>query len=862
MNRSPRFRPLAIVWLAPLPFVLAAGAGEIPTPEAHLGYRPGADFRLVDWPTVTDYFRKVDRASDRVEVRELGTTTEGRPYLVAVVSTPEAVANQAHYRRLQQRLSDPRVVSAADDPADPVGAGKSVVVITCSIHSSETASTFMAMELLHELAAKDDPATLEILEKTIVLLVPSANPDGVDKVARWYERSKGHPWEGSGMPELYHHYAGHDTNRDWFMLNLKETRLLTRLLYRDWFPTILYDVHQMGSRGPRLFVPPFHDPVNPNLDPRIHQSIRLVGAHMAADLAANGRRGVVSEAIYDNWWNGGNRTTPQRHNIVGVLTEAASVRMASPVFLEKSELQGGMRGFSDHRAAVNFAEPWPGGWWRLRDIVDYELTCARSLLTLAARYRTQFQQNLAAMARDAVEKGRREPPFAWVVAIDQRDPGTAAAMVRILHESGIEVRRATSSFTAGGAAFAAGSWVLPASQPYRAHLKDMMERQAYPARFGADGKAEPPYDVAGWTLPLQMGVRAVEVAEPFEADTEILQQVEPPRSKLEERGASEYLMLRNEANDDFIVLNHLLKAGVDLQATVRSRGDGAPPFGCVRFRDRAETRAVLEEVMPTVSSTIGRLSSEQRSRSTPDSTRQVRPARIGVYQPWLPSIDEGWTRFVLERFDVPYVTLHNADIRAGDLGKRIDILLIPSIDPKTLRAGYGVDETEPQHVGGLGAEGAAALRAFVSSGGTLVCLENASEYAISALGLPVRNVLRGLKTSEFYGPGSIVRAVVPYGERGSARLLLGVRDEVSLYFDRSLAFEVSKDSSARVLLQYADEPLESGWLLGPEKLTGRAALVEVPEREGRVILFAFPPQHRGQTHGTFRLLFNALLRVE
>ena len=234
----------------------------------------------------------------------------------------------------------------------------------------------MAMELLHDLATGDDPATREILANTILLLVPSANPDGVEKVAIWYERTKGKPWEGGGMPELYHKYAGHDTNRDWFMLNLKETQLLTRLLYHEWFPTLTYDVHQMGSKGARLFVPPFYDPINPNLDPKIHQSIAMIGAHMAADLAQEGKRGVLTHAMYDNWWNGGNRTTPQRHNMVGVLTEAASVRLASPIFLEKEELRGSARGFADHQPGVNFVDPWPGGWWRLRDIVEYERICA------------------------------------------------------------------------------------------------------------------------------------------------------------------------------------------------------------------------------------------------------------------------------------------------------------------------------------------------------------------------------------------------------------------------------------------------------------------------------------------------------
>ncbi|MDR3633926.1 MAG: M14 family metallopeptidase [Isosphaeraceae bacterium] len=833
-----------------------APADPVPSPESHLGFRPGADFRLSDWATVAEYYRKVDRASDRVTVRELGTTTEGRPYLVAAVSEPETIAGLGRYQALQRRLADPRYEQGTDDPVVP---SKAVVVITCSIHSSETASTFMALELLHELATKDDPDTREVLRKTIVLLVPSANPDGVDKVAAWYERSKGHPWEGSGMPELYHKYAGHDTNRDWFMLNLKETQLLTRMLYREWFPTILYDVHQMSARGPRLFVPPFYDPINPNIDPRVEQGIFLVGAHMAADLAVAGKQGVATGAIYDNWWNGGNRTTPQRHNIVAVLTEAASVKLATPLFLDKAELTAGLRGFPDHRPSVNFVDPWPGGWWRLRDIVDYELVCARSILTLAARYKDRFQTNLRDMARAAVDRGAHEPPYAWVVPRDQADPGRAAELVRVLHETGIEVRSAKSTFEAGSTPIPAGSWILPAAQPYRAHLKDMMERQAYPARFSANGAAEPPYDVAGWTLPLQMGVRVLQVDRPFNVDAETLNRVEPIRGVIDGAKEPRFFTLRGIANDDFVVINELLKAGVAVERVIDSHEDAAVPSGVFGVEANPRAKAVLGRVLPDVSSKVAGVPGYFAPRVPREGIAALEPLKVGLYQPWAPSMDEGWTRFVLERFHVPYTTLHDSDVRAGDLDDRIDTLVLPSVEPKVLRSGYGPNESEPAYVGGLGVDGVAAIRSFVREGGTLVCLAKSCEFAIEELGLPVRNVLAGLKTSDFYCPGSIVRLEVA---RPTHPLALGYRGELSAYFDRSLAFEPSDAKRpVDVVLRYAStNPLESGWLLGPEKIQGKAALVEVPFERGRVVLFAFPPQNRGQTHGTFRLLFNALLR--
>jgi hypothetical protein len=848
------------------PFIVLVAAtvsgADAPTPESHLGFRPGADSHLASWPQVVSYFRKVDESSNRVQVRELGQTTEGRPYIMAIVASPETLASLNDYRKIQNRISDSRILVGDPPGSESIKSSKIVVLITCSIHSDETASTLMAMELLHDLATRDDPETREILDQTILLLVPSANPDGVDKIAAWYERSKGHPWEGSGMPELYHKYAGHDTNRDWFMLNLKETQLLTRVLYKEWFPTLTYDVHQMGARGARLFVPPFFDPINPNLDPRIHQSIALIGAHMAADLAANGKRGVLTHAMYDNWWNGGNRTTPQRHNMVGVLTEAAGVKLASPIFIEKDQLRATTRGFSDMRPATNFVDPWPGGWWRLRDIVEYELICSKSILTLAARYKNAFQSNYLSLARDAIAKGKTEPPFAWIVPAEQDDVGRASEMVRILQDSGVEVQRARSSFRADGATFPAGSWILRAAQPYRAHVKDMMERQVYPSRFTATGAAEPPYDVAGWTLPLQMGVRSVAIGDPFKAEEEPVDRVDLMKGGVEDVAGAKGFVILNRSNDDFIVLNALTAEKVDLYLLLRpTPADRVFPSGAIWVPKTERSRAVLDRVLPSTSTRAYAVARSFNDPGDRDVVSPLHPQRIGLYQPWVPSMDEGWTRLVLEKFRFPYQTLHNSDVQAGNLHERIDTLVIPSIAPRILREGWAVNDTEPAYTGGLKSEGIDAIHSFVREGGTLVCFGNSCTFAVEELKLPVNDALKGVTTSTFYGPGSIVRLSYSHTEPLASPILAGMPREGSAYFDRSLAFDVPPNSSARVLARYSEiGPLESGWLLGPEKLQGKAALVEVPLGQGRVILFAFPPQHRGQTHGTFRLLFNTLFR--
>lgn len=840
----------------PLLTLLLAG---LPSPEVHLGYRPGADFRLANWEEVASYYRALDAASPRVALSVLGETTEGRPFLAATISSEETIDDLGTHREHQRKLADPRLISGEEEADRIASASKPVVLITCTIHSTETASTFMAMELAHWLARGEDPKARELLENVIVILVPSVNPDGVDKVAKWYERTKGKPWEGGGLPELYHKYAGHDTNRDWFMLNLAETRLLTRLLYKEWFPTITYDVHQMGSSGARMFVPPFFDPVNPNLHPTLTQSIFLIGAHMAADLAIEGRRGVLTNAMYDNWWNGGCRTTPQRHNMVGVLTEAASVKLATPIFLEKRDLRGATRGFADHQIAVNFADPWPGGWWRLRDIVDYELVCAKSILTLAARYRRQFQRNYLEMGRDAIRRGRSEPPYAWVIPARRDDPGRAADLARILHDSGIEVHRAKSDFVADGASYPAGSFVFPAAQPYRPHLKDMMERQEYPDRRGPGGAAEPPYDVAGWTLPLLMGVEAVEVRQGFAPEVpeiERLESVDRPSGSIENPEAPIYA-LEDRTNDAFRVLNALLKSRAEvrrLKESVAADGEVLPE-GTLIVPGSPEVRRALAGILPKACVRIRGVS------GLPEPTRMgaavVKAPRIGLYQPWQPSMDEGWTRLVLEDHGFAYATLHDAEIRAGRLEKRIDTLILPSVSPKGLRTGYAPDESAPEFVGGLGTAGAEAIRDFVKRGGALVALDEACGYAIEELGLDCVDVLEKLPSAQFYAPGSLL--AVEYG--GESPLARGMPASGAVFFSRSRAFDVSKAPTARVAARYAARsPLLSGWLLGPEKLAGRPALVELDHGRGRAVLFGFPPQFRGQSVGTFRLFFNALLR--
>jgi len=842
----------------------AVAEKTIPPPASHLGYQPGADFHLANWRTVQDYFTKLDAASPNATMEVIGKSTQGRPMLLVAISAADTIQSLTKVQADQKLLADPRLVTDRPTEDRLVQRAKPVVLITGTIHSSETAATFMLMELAYELAEGRTPWAREVLENLVVLIVPSVNPDGVDIVADWYAKSIGKPWEGGGLPRLYHPYAGHDTNRDFFALNLTETVNLSKVLYEKWFPTICWDVHQMGSDGARLFVPPFFDPTNPNVDPRITQSIMLIGAHMANDLAAAGKKGILHSAMYDNWWNGGNRTTPQRHNIVAILTEAASVRMASPIFLALNDLKGKSRGFASHEPAVNFPDPWQGGWWRLRDIVDYELIAGRSLLTLAARYRTTFQKNYLEMGRDQIRKGESQAPYGWLVPLDQADPGNTWRMLDTLRKTGIEVQHTTMPLTLYGRTYPVGTWYLPARQPYRAHLKDMMESQKYPNRLTADGQAETPYDVAGWTMPLKMGVQTIAIQEPIEISSSPINPSEKPMANVVgDLKTARYMLLKNRSNDDLTLIQALLNEGV--RVTLHA-GEGTlggqkikPGFVEVEVNDRAV--AVLEELSNTISSTV------YATRSGISSTGlkyDLKPQRIAIYQPWEPSMDEGWTRLVLERLRVDFTTVHRNDILAGKLKDRFDCLVLPSIAGKSLREGFNSGETAPEYVGGL-ADARNILMDFVTAGGTIVALDNSAPFLIQELGLPVEDAVGSLPSKEFYGPGSVLSAEVA----GWHPLTAGMAEKFSVYFDRSAGLKsAAKTTNAsgtkyESVMSYGKDAatlLQSGWLLGPEKLAGLSALGECKIGEGHVVLFGFPPQNRAQTAGTFRLLVNALWR--
>ena len=788
----------------------------IPSPRSVLGFMPGDDRTIAGWSQITDYFNRLDRASDRVTVQTLGQSTLKRPLIVAFISARENILALEKYKDIQQQLADPRKVTDNAQRDQLIANGKTVVAISCSIHSTEIVASQMSMQLAYELASAQDAGTREILQNTILLLIPSPNPDGIDIVADWYRKTLGTPFEGREPPELYHHYAGHDDNRDWFMLNLKETQLVSRLFWHEWFPQIVYDVHQQGANGSRFFIPPFYDPPNPNISPLLLRQVGLMGHKVAADLQAAGFRGVITNALYDTWWHGGFRTAPYFHNSIGILSEAASARLMTPTTVTREQLarssSRGMRNATE--TATNFPDPWPGGPWRPRDIMDMEMIVARGILSMAAKFRGEYLRNFYELGRKNVTTPvGPDEPLAYLVPAGQGRDETVAKLIESLVGQGIEVHRmdqelhmsygpqglqrtnapteklgtykTVMSHSMSMMEVPLRSYLVFLNQPQRMNVLALFAPQIYPNRLTAAGEAERPYDVAGWTLPLQMGVDA------------------PAVMAIRETPAERKLTLIKDGN----------QVRTDLALTLR-KGDESPIKNPVK-----------------------------------------NPVRVGIYRPWSSNMDEGWTRFIFDSFNVPFSTVRDAEIRQGGLNSKFDVLILTSQRSNEIVSGNAASSAPAEFTGGITQAGVGHLREFVNQGGMLVCFDAACELAIKQFNLPLRNVLEGLRSSDFYCPGSILALDVDNRHPFAAN----VPASLSAYFINSSAFSATEDANVRVIARYAKENvLRSGWLLGEDKLRGQIALAEVSLGKGRVVLFGFRPQHRGQAWGTLPLIWNVL----
>jgi hypothetical protein len=838
--------------------LLTAGSPP-PSPEEYLGRPVGEDRFLAPWPQVVAYMNMLGESSDRVKVESAGETTLGNDMPVVVISSPANLKRLDRYREMTRQLANPDTIS--EKQAERlIAEGRVIVLLTCSIHSTEVGSTQMSMELAHELATSDDQQVLGWLDQVILLLMPSINPDGQVMVVDWYNRYLGTEHEGGRMPWLYHHYVGHDNNRDFYMLTQKETRVVNELLYHRWFPQIYLDEHQMGSTGPRMFVPPQTDPLAPEIHSLMFRQADLLGTTMAMRLEEGGKTGVGSNMIFDSYWPGGTRNTAWWKNVTGLLTEVASVRRGTPIYVDPSELRGGGKGLPQYNRRANFPSPWPGGWWRLRDIIDYELIASRSVLDTAARYRQQFLRNFYTVASDAVAKGRATAPYAFLIPPDQHDPTAAGLLVELLLRHGIRVEVAEAPFTVGRSLYAAGTHVVTAAQPYRAFLLTMLRPQRYPEVIAySGGPVIRPYDSTSWSLPIGMGVEVREAEQPVEAKLRAISEPVWPQVNVASRAVGH--MVPHSADTAPVLVNRLHAAGK--QVRWLAADDDGFAAGDIYLPVAEVTAKQLQSLTEELHLPVTPVAKPPKVKLL-----QVNPVRTGLYKPWSASMDEGWTRFVLEQYEMPLESLHNETMIDGEYRERVDVVLFPDVEPAIIATGKPDSQRSlrwwsplpPEYSGGIGEEGGKLLAEWIREGGTAVALNRSTGYLIKLLELPVTDVVAKQSRESFDCPGTMLRLQVDT----SHPLGFGLRAEEAGYFDSSPAFatRVPDGRYQRHVVarfpEHRQDILVSGYLVGADKLTRRAAVVELKIGKGRVVLIGFKPQNRAQTHRTFKLLLNAL----
>ena len=747
----------------------------LPTPASILGYEPGADRKLPTWKQITDYFTALDKASPRVTTRILGKTTLGRPFLAVFIADSSTLANLDRYKQIQRKLMDPRLRKPGELQQLLLD-GKNVILITSSIHSTEVGGFTTPLVLADRLARGETADAKSVLANTIVILVPSQNPDGVDIVGDWYRSTLDTKSEGTEPPQLYHKYTGHDNNRDWYAFTQVETRYTVDSLYTPWDPQIVNDVHQQGGNAGRIFIPPYMDPVEPNIDPILTAGTNALGMAMGWRMTAEGKSGIATNASYDQW-------SPARqyslyHRGVRILTETASARLATAVDYTFDQLGTG-RGYDAKSATWNFPALWKGGTWRYGDIVAYQVSASWALLVEAAKDRRAWLESYVALGDRAMSPSREwsttPVPTAFVIPKQKQDPQALQRLIWTLQHGQVEVRESTGPIAVGSATYPAGSYVISTTQPYGGYAKALLERQKYPdLREYPGGPPKRPYDVTAHTLPLLFGVAVAAYT-------------------------------------------------------------GAEPSVT------APVAAVAEPMY-----------------SVPELSRKAGIPRIAIYRSFASTMDEGWTRWMFDAYGVAFTSITDKEVRGGNLGARFDVVIIPDQNARQIAGGLGAAFPDSLR-GGLGEPGAQALAAFVRGGGTLLAFNGASDYAIDALKLPVKNVLAGVRNTEFYAPGSLLSVELMKGHLATVNVTAPVP---AIWFENSPAFEITDPSQTTAIATYQakGDPLLSGWLLGGAKLNGKAAMVESVMGTGRVYLYGFRPQYRGQSMATQPLIWYAMLR--
>jgi hypothetical protein len=927
-RRERNGRQAWCLWGTALLFVLIAlggtsqgvsAQGQLTSPQEEFGFSIGDDYQLVNYTRYEAYLQKLARQSDRLSLVEMGRSAEGRPIWLAIVTSPRNQMRLPRYREIARRLALAEGVSESEARA-LAREGRAVVWIDGGLHATETLGAQQLIEQLWQMVSRTDEETLRLLDE-VIMLGCLVNPDGMELVSDWYMREPD-PTKRSyaQLPRLYQKYIGHDNNRDFYLAAQPESEAINRVFYQEWFPQIVYNHHQTGPSGTVLFAPPFRDPFNYRYDPLVMTGLDLVGAAMHHRFVAEGKPGATMRtgAGYSTWWNGGLRTTVYFHNMIGLLTETIGhpTPMEIPFVPTRYLPQG------------NLPAPIAPQKWHFRQSIEYSLTANRAVLDVAAKHREDFLLNIYRMGRNAIEAGSRDSwtphprrlaevqaiierdrrargeggegdsfslggfarsapsryyemlhrpewrdPRGYVVPSNQPDFSTATRFINALLKAGVSVHRATADFSVGEKRYPAGSYVVKTAQAFRAHVLDMFEPQDHPNDFQTPGGPPiPPYDNAGWTLALQMGVHFDRHLEGFDGPFEkIIGMARMAPYRLQVPDGTVGFLIRHEINDAAIATNRLLAAGEEIYWLREAWRVGEQTYrqGTIYLPARAGTATRVTAIAADLGLPI-----EPVSSPPPGLGDQLRPVRIGLWDRYGGSMPSGWTRWILEQFEFPLTVVYPSRLDAGNLREQFDVLIfvtgaIPARE-STAESSPARETVPAEYQDRLGsltiARTVPQLKAFLEAGGTILTIGSSTSLS-THLGLPVTNPLveqladgttRPLPRDKYYIPGSILEAAVD----STHPLAYGLESRVDLVFDNSPVFRLLPEAARagiRPVIWFAtSRPLRSGWAWGEHYLAGQVAVAEAPVGNGRLLLYGPEIAFRAQPHATFKLLFNGI----
>ncbi|SPF54528.1 Peptidase M14, carboxypeptidase A [Candidatus Sulfopaludibacter sp. SbA4] len=904
--------------------LLSYGQTKVTTPKAALGFNAGDDYRLANYTQLEAYWKKLASESDRIKLADIGLTAEGRHQWMAIVSAPENLKNLARYKDIAQRLA--RAEGLSSDQARALAReGKAVVWIDGGLHATEVAGSQQLIEMVYQMLSRTDPETMRLLNDDIMLCVP-ANPDGMELVANWYMREKDETKRTmNGLPRLYEKYIGHDNNRDSLTSNMAETTNMNRQLSSEWNPQIMYNHHQSGPAGEVVFIPPFRDPVNHNLDPLVTLGIQAVGIAMHERLVAQGKggSGMRTQANYDGWWDGGMRNTTTYHNTIAMITEIIGnpTPMSIPLVPERQLY------ISDLPLPV---APQP---WHFRQTIDYLMETNRAILDYASRNREPLLYNIWRMGMNSIERGSKDywtitpkrvealkaaagpsgggrrgaqlaagggdapgggfgaasvpselyekilhdpamrDPRGYVMPANQADFPTATRFVNSLLKNGITVLKANAAFTVAGKNYPAGSYVVKTAQAFRPFVRDMFEPQDHPRDdLFPGGPPIPPYDIAGWTLAMQMGVDYDRIFDGFDGpfvrlrgprETPFSVTVEePPAGSIVGPASPAGYLISHRVNNSFILMNRLLKASCDvywMKAPLRADGQDLGT-GAIWVPRSPTALPVLQKGARDLGITVHAVAQQPSGDSI-----KIKPVRIGLYDQYGGLMPSGWTRWLFEQFEFPFELVYPQTLDAGNLKSKFDVLVFTDGAMRGGRGGRGGGrggaQADPQNIpeeyrGWTGRisedKTIPQIKQFVESGGAVVTVGSSTSMA-ELLGVPMANAVAALPRDKFYIPGSLMRTNID----NTNPLAYGMPDKVVMFFDNSPVFRPGPNVAKAAWFSGPDT-LESGWALGQQYLDGTTAVAEAKVGEGKVFVMGPEVTFRGEPHATFKFLFNGV----